>query len=152
MFYLPSPHISLAFFQVVLVSNNFLPPFYTSRNSKCHSAMDIIYLDCKAFDSVPHEQLLIKLWNRGITGFLWLLLKDYLTIKWQLTWNFKWWCIFVFPAGYIWVPQGSSLGPLLFIIYINDLSLFISKSFSLLYADDCKCLHSISSPSDCFLL
>ena len=41
--------------------------------------VDIVYLDlCKAFDSVPHGELLFKLWRIGITGSLWSWFKSYL--------------------------------------------------------------------------
>ena len=51
-----------------------------SNNSKSHTTTDIIYLDFrKTSDSVPHEELLIKLWNVGMFVPLWLLFKDYLT-------------------------------------------------------------------------
>ena len=50
------------------------------------------------------------------------------------------------------IPQGSILGPLLFLIFINDLPSALSSSLVLLFADDAKCFMSVSSHSDCLLL
>ena len=50
------------------------------------------------------------------------------------------------------VPQGSILGPLLFLIYVNDLHLSASSCSLLLFADDTKCFNMVHSPSDSLVL
>ena len=82
---------------------------------------DSIYFDfSKAFDSVSHSNLLLKLWSAGITGGVWSWLQSYLSDRSQ--------CVLVNNSISRSLPvksgvlQGSILGPLLFIIYVNDLS------------------------------
>ena len=93
-----------------------------------------VFLDIsKAFDKVWHEGLIFKLKQNGISGKLLNLIKDFLKNRKQrvvLNGQFSSWADI--DAG---VCQGSILGPLLFLIYINDLTNVLSSSAKL-FADD----------------
>jgi hypothetical protein len=111
---------------------------------------DIVFLDlAKAFDSVPHDLLLHKLTSFGINGNLLRWFGAYVHGRKQR--------VIVEGAHSGWlpvlsgVPQGSILGPLLFILYINDLPQCASSSVEL-FADDAKCYRSIASLDDCRMI
>jgi hypothetical protein len=111
--------------------------------------MDVLYLDfAKAFDSVDHAIILEKLCGYGVTWSVLGWFADYLNGGTQrvvvdgvaLTWS-------PIISG---VPQGSILGPLLFVIFINDFPDVVQNGPEpALYADDTKLHNTITSTDDC---
>ena len=111
-----------------------------SRNNR--KSTDIAFLDfSKAFDSVPHERLLCKLERHGIDGSALQWFCNFLTGRMQRV-VLRGTCSSWSPvlSG---VPQGTILGPALFILYVNDISSGISSTVKL-YADDTKVYREIS--------
>ena len=114
------------------------------QNKSIHAAV----LDfSKAFDEVPHRRLLMKLKRYGIHGNLLSWMESFLTIKRVQT---------VISEGATstsspvtsGVPQGSVLGLLLFLTYINDLPNGLTSTVNL-FADDTLLYGVVVEDSDC---
>ena len=107
-----------------------------------------LFLDfAKAFDSVPHQRLLLRLECLGIHGNLLSWFCSYLTNRFQqvvVNGHYSEWLPVL--SG---VPQGSILGSLLFILYINDLHSLVTSSPLKIYADDVALYAAVSSYQDC---
>ena len=111
------------------------------ENSKLPLA---IFLDLsKAFDTIDHEIMLHKLQYYGITGMGLQWFKSYLTNRRQYV-QFKD-SISSESSLTTGVPQGSILGPLLFIIYMNDIAHVTNKFHFTIYADDTTLIAPICS-------
>ena len=112
--------------------------------------VDLIILDfCKAFDKVPHRRLLNKLKHYGITGNLVKWIEQWLTKRnQQVTLENHVSNKLPVKSG---VPQGTVLGPLMFLLYINDIDENISSTVRL-FADDCVMYRIIGSLEDSLCL
>ena len=98
----------------------------------------------KAFDTVNHTILINKLHKLGITGVTLKWLENYLNDRWQQTMANE--VISKKEVIRCGVPQGSILGPLLFLIFINDINMLNLASRLKLYADDTVVYNSNKDP------
>ena len=125
----------------------------TTQTLNSRNDVDIIYFDfAKAFDSVNHDIILEKLRHKySIYGLMLSFIKSYLKDRYQrvvIGGTFS----KTLPVN-SGVPQGSILGPLLFVLFIDDIYESISEGTHMaLYADDTKLWRKISSYSDCIIL
>lgn len=103
--------------------------------------VDVLYMDfCKAFDTVPHFRLLAKLESYGITGKTLDIIRDFLANHTMRV------VIGVKCSEDAKVMSGVPLGPLLFVLFINDLPDKI-KSVVSLFADDLKLIGNANDKS-----
>ncbi|CAG9137878.1 unnamed protein product [Plutella xylostella] len=130
----------------LLLFNDFL-----SRHLADGDQVDAIYTDySKAFDRIDHYLLLNKLHSQGVRHNLLNWFTCYLTNRSQAvvlngftsTWK-------DIPSG---VPQGSLLGPLLFIVFIGDIDSCFVNSSHLLFADDMKIFRTVNNALNATLL
>ena len=116
-----------------------------------NSSVNMVYLDfSKAFDKVDHGILLHRLRAVGITGNISIWLFHFLTDRYHFV---------RLPGGISkdhpvlsGVPQGTVLGPLLFLIMISDIDKDVSASKLVSFADDTRLYSGVGDVTDCYNL
>lgn len=115
-----------------------------------HEKIDVIYLDFrKAFDTVPHQRLANKLFSYGIRGKVLEWIRHFLSDRKQR--------VVIDNQESNWadvmsgIPQGSVLGPTLFLVFINDLPDIVNNLMKI-FADDTKIYSTVRSDEDCIKL
>ena len=104
--------------------------------------VDVIYLDIKkAFNSISHAKLVTKLHGLGIRGKVLDILREILSHRRQRVKIND--TVSDFSSLVSGVPQGSKLGPTLFMLFVNDLPSVVSHSKIQLYADDAKLYYCV---------
>ena len=113
--------------------------------------IDMLYLDMsKAFDRINHKRLMLKLANSGVGGNLLQWFQSYFTDRRQRVTVLG---VTSKPLPVCsGVPQGSILGPALFLLFVNDLLGAPTSSRAAMFADDTKIFSSIKSQDDVIAL
>ena len=113
-----------------------------------HGQVNVVFLDfAKAFDSVRHERLLLNADYYGIRNKINIWLRSFVTGRRQR--------VLINGSASSWspvvsgVPQGTVLGPILFLMFINDLPTNTTSGIKL-FADDCGLNRPVNSVSDHF--
>jgi len=111
------------------------------------SSTHVVFIDFrKAFDKVLHQRLLLKLDHIGVRGKLLEWVRNFITNRRQhvvINGSYSGWA--EVKSG---VPQGSILGPLLFLIFINDINCGLNST-TRLFVDDCTIFRNVSCEHDC---